>query len=132
MPAASAPRPRRRFSMPHLKLGILLWSQATEWPPLLDAAKRIDRLGYDHLWTWDHLYAIWGEPDQPIFEGWTTLAAWAAVTERVRLGLMVGANTFRNPGLVAKTATTLDHISGGRAICGIGGAWFEYEHAAHG
>ena len=118
--------------MPDLKLGVLLWSQATEWPPLLEAAKRIDQLGYDHLWTWDHLYAIWGEPAQPIFEGWTTLAAWAAVTERVRLGLMVGANTFRNPGLFAKTATTLDHISGGRAILGIGGAWFELEHTAHG
>ena len=53
-------------------------------------------------------------------------------TERVKLGLMVGANTFRNPGLVVKSITTLDHISGGRAILGIGGAWFEYEHTAHG
>jgi alkanesulfonate monooxygenase SsuD/methylene tetrahydromethanopterin reductase-like flavin-dependent oxidoreductase (luciferase family) len=115
-----------------LKLGILLWSQAASWPAMLDAAKRIDRLGYDHLWTWDHLYAIFGDPYQPIFEGWTSLAAWAMATERIRLGLLVGANTFRNPGLVAKTATTLDHISGGRAILGIGGAWMEPEHRAHG
>ena len=115
-----------------LKLGILLWSQSAGWPDMLDAAKRVDRLGYDHLWTWDHLYAIFGDPYQSIFEGWTSLAAWAMVTERTRLGLLVGANTFRNPGLVAKTATTLDHISGGRAILGIGGAWMEPEHRAHG
>jgi len=115
-----------------LKTGILLWSQAAEWPEMLDAAKRVDRLGYDHLWTWDHLYAIFGDPYQPIMEGWTTLAAWAMATERIRLGLLVGANTFRNPGLVAKTAGTLDHISEGRAILGIGGAWMEPEHTAHG
>jgi len=60
------------------------------------------------------------------------LAAWAMATERARLGLLVGANTFRNPGLVAKTVTTLDHISGGRAILGLGGAWMEPEHTAHG
>jgi alkanesulfonate monooxygenase SsuD/methylene tetrahydromethanopterin reductase-like flavin-dependent oxidoreductase (luciferase family) len=115
-----------------LKLGILLWSQAATWPEMLDAAKRVDRLGYAHLWTWDHLYAIFGDPYQPIFEGWSTLAAWAMATEQTRLGLLVGANTFRNPGLVAKTATTLDHISGGRAILGIGGAWMAPEHSAHG
>jgi len=118
--------------MPDLKLGILLWSQATDWPQFLESAKRVDELGYDHLWTWDHLHPIFGATDQPIYEGWTTLAAWAMATKRVRLGLMVGANTFRNPGLFAKCATTLDHISGGRAICGVGGAWFEYEHVAHG
>lgn len=118
--------------MIELKTGILLWSQGATWPEMLDAAKRVDRLGYDHLWTWDHLYAIFGDPYQPIFEGWTTLAAWAAATDQVRLGLLVGANTFRNPGLTAKTAATLDHISGGRAILGIGGAWFDLEHEAHG
>ena len=89
--------------MSDLKLGILLWSQAASWPEMLDAAKRVDRLGYDHLWTWDHLYAIFGDPYQPIFEGWSLLNAWARETERTRLGLLVGANTFRNPGLVAKT-----------------------------
>ena len=118
--------------MTDLKTGILLWSQAATWPEMLDAARRVDRLGYDHLWTWDHLYAIFGDPYQPIVEGWTSLAAWAMVTEQTRLGLLVGANTFRNPGLVAKTAETLDHISEGRAILGIGGAWMEAEHTAHG
>jgi alkanesulfonate monooxygenase SsuD/methylene tetrahydromethanopterin reductase-like flavin-dependent oxidoreductase (luciferase family) len=114
------------------KLGVLLWSQATGWPELEAAARRVDELGYEHLWAWDHLYAIFGDPYQPIFEGWATLAAWAKVTRRARLGLLVGANTFRNPGLVAKLATTLDHISGARAILGIGGAWFEQEHTATG
>jgi len=118
--------------MPNLKLGILLWSQASDWPPMLDAAKRVDRLGYDHLWTWDHLYAIYGDPYQPIFEGYALLSAWAMATERAKLGLLVGANTFRNPGIVAKSVATLDHISGGRAIMGLGGAWFELEHTAHG
>jgi alkanesulfonate monooxygenase SsuD/methylene tetrahydromethanopterin reductase-like flavin-dependent oxidoreductase (luciferase family) len=114
------------------RLGVLLWSQATSWDAFEASAKRIDELGYEHLWTWDHLYAIFGDPYQPIFEGYTTLAAWAKVTTRARLGLLVGANTFRNPGLVAKTMTTIDHISGGRAIAGLGGAWFELEHTEHG
>jgi alkanesulfonate monooxygenase SsuD/methylene tetrahydromethanopterin reductase-like flavin-dependent oxidoreductase (luciferase family) len=114
------------------RLGVLLWSQATDWPAFEEAAVKIDRLGYEHLWTWDHLYAIFGDPYQPIFEGHVTLAAWAKVTQRTRLGLLVGANTFRNPGLTAKLATTLDHISGGRAILGIGGAWFEQEHTEYG
>ena len=55
--------------MTDLKTGILLWSQAATWPEMLDAAKRVDHLGYDHLWTWDHLYAIFGDPYQPIVEG---------------------------------------------------------------
>jgi alkanesulfonate monooxygenase SsuD/methylene tetrahydromethanopterin reductase-like flavin-dependent oxidoreductase (luciferase family) len=99
---------------------------------MTDAAIRVDRLGYDHLWTWDHLYAIFGDPYQDFFEGYTALAGWAPQTERTKLGLLVGANTFRNPGIVAKSITTIDHISGGRAICGIGGAWMELEHQAHG
>ena len=113
---------------PGLKLGILLWSQGTDWPTYRDAARRIDNLGYDYLWTWDHVYAIFGDPYQDIYEGWTALSALAASTERIKLGLMVGANTFRNPGLVAKMAVTVDHVSEGRAILGLGAAWFELEH----
>jgi alkanesulfonate monooxygenase SsuD/methylene tetrahydromethanopterin reductase-like flavin-dependent oxidoreductase (luciferase family) len=118
--------------MTDLKLGILLWNQATDWPAYEAAARRVDELGYEHLWAWDHLHAIFGEPQQPMFEGWLSLSAWAKVTSRVRLGLLVGAIPFRNPGLVVKMATTLDHLSGGRAILGLGGAWFDYEHTAHG
>jgi len=115
-----------------LKIGINLWSQRTSWADFLDAAMFADRLGYKSLWTWDHIHAIFGDPLQDIFEAYTTLGAWAQATKNIELGLMVGANTLRNPGLVAKSIATLDHISNGRAILGIGGAWFEYEHTAHG
>jgi alkanesulfonate monooxygenase SsuD/methylene tetrahydromethanopterin reductase-like flavin-dependent oxidoreductase (luciferase family) len=111
-----------------IKIGALCWNQYTEWPALLEAGVRADELGYDTLWTWDHLYPIVGDSTGPNYEGWLTLAAWAQATKRIRIGLMVGANTFRAPALTAKMATTLDHISNGRAILGIGGAWFEEEH----
>ena len=118
--------------MGDIRLGINLWSQAASWPDILAAAQAADRLGYDHLWTWDHLLPIFGDPDQPIVEGYTTLAALAGATERIRLGLFVGANTFRNPGLAVKSIVTIDHISAGRAMLGLGGAWFELEHRAFG
>ena len=118
--------------MAQVKLGIALWSQASSWQSFLGAALRAEKLGYDHVWTWDHLYPIFGDPRQSIFEGYTALAAVAQATERIRLGLFVGANTFRNPGLAVKCVTTIDHISGGRAVLGIGGAWFELEHRALG
>lgn len=118
--------------MSNLRLGINLWAQASDWPSFLAAGRAADRLGYDHLWTWDHLYAIFGEPTQAIFEGYTALAALAQATERIGVGLFVAANTFRNPGLTTKAIVTIDHISGGRAIMGIGGAWHEPEHRAFG
>jgi alkanesulfonate monooxygenase SsuD/methylene tetrahydromethanopterin reductase-like flavin-dependent oxidoreductase (luciferase family) len=118
--------------MSDIRLGALCWNQYTDWPSLLGAGIRAEALGYESLWTWDHLYPIVGSSDGPIHEGWLTLAAWAQATERIRIGLMVGANTFREPALTAKMATTLDHISGGRATLGIGGAWFEEEHIAYG
>ena len=118
--------------MADLRLGLNLWSQASDWPSFLGAALRADELGYDHIWTWDHVQAIFGDPDQPIWEGYTALAAIAQATTRARLGLFVGANTFRNPGLVAKAIATIDHISDGRAIMGLGGAWFGHEHQSFG
>lgn len=127
-----APRSDTLRDVTNSKLGVLLWNQATDWPAYEAAARRVDALGYDSLWSWDHLYAIFGDPYQPIFEGYTTLAAWAKVTTNVRLGLLVGANTFRNPGVVAKMLTTIDHASGGRAVAGLGGAWHEPEHQATG
>ncbi len=113
--------------MPQLKIGMNCWNQYTEWPALLEAGVRVDELGYESLWTWDHLYPIVGDPHGPYYEGWMTLAAWAVATKRVTLGLMVGANPYRLPTLVAKMATTLDHISNGRAVLGIGAAWNEQE-----
>ncbi|MCI0583038.1 MAG: LLM class flavin-dependent oxidoreductase [Chloroflexi bacterium] len=118
--------------MTEIKIGALCWNQYTDWPSLLEAGRRADRLGYDTLWTWDHLYPIQGSWQGPILEGYTVLTGWAMATEQVRIGLMVGANTFREPALTAKIATTLDHVSNGRAILGIGAAWFDREHAAYG
>lgn len=115
-----------------MKFGAQFWSQATDWPTLRDAALAAEDAGWDDVWTWDHLLAIFGPWEQPILEGWATLSALGALTRRVRIGLMVGANTFRNPGLTAKLATTLDHVSDGRAVLGIGGAWMEREHDAFG
>lgn len=118
--------------MSDVKLGAVLWSQATDWAGFSTAARRADELGYDSIWTWDHLYAIFGDPYQSILEGYTALAGLAMGTKNAELGLLVGANTFRNPGLVAKMMVNIDHISGGRAILGLGGAWFEPEHTAFG
>lgn len=118
--------------MTDVKMGAILWSQATDWDGFLTAAQRSDELGYDSIWTWDHLLAIFGEPDQPIVEGYTALAALGMATSDAELGLLVGANTFRNPGLVAKSVITIDHISRGRAVLGLGGAWFQPEHQAFG
>ena len=115
-----------------VRFGAQLWSQHTDWPEWRDAAVAADEAGWDSVWTWDHLLAIFGPWEQPIFEGWSILSAVGPLTKRVRLGLMVGANTFRKPGMTAKLATTLDHVSGGRAVLGIGGAWFDREHEAFG
>jgi F420-dependent oxidoreductase-like protein len=115
-----------------VRFGLQLWPQRTTWPEFRDATLAAEAAGWDSVWVWDHLLAIQGPWQQPIFEGWALLNAAAAITERVRLGLMVGANTFRNPGVTTKLATTLDHVSNGRAILGIGGAWFEREHEAFG
>ena len=115
-----------------LKLGINNWNQYSDWPSFLRAQQRADELGFDSIWTWDHLYPIVGNHEGPIFEAYTAMAAVATTTSQASIGLLVGANTFRNPALVAKMVTTLDHISGGRAILGIGAAWFETEHEAFG
>ena len=111
-----------------IKLGALPWPQYTDWAGFREAGIRAEELGYDSLWTWDHLYPIVGSHEGPMFEGYLTLAGWVAATSRIRMGLMVGANPFRNPALVGKMVTQLDHMSGGRMTCGIGAAWFETEH----
>jgi F420-dependent oxidoreductase-like protein len=118
--------------MAPVRFGLQLWPQQTTWPEYREASLAAEAAGWDSIWTWDHLLAIQGPWQQPIFEGWGLLHAVAAVTERVRIGLMVGANTFRNPGVTTKLAATLDHVSKGRAVLGIGGAWFEREHEAFG
>jgi alkanesulfonate monooxygenase SsuD/methylene tetrahydromethanopterin reductase-like flavin-dependent oxidoreductase (luciferase family) len=115
-----------------VRVGAAFWVQRTDWPSLRKAVIAAEDAGADDLWIDDHLLSDEGDRDDPKLEGWTTLAAVAAVTSRARLGLLVAANTIRNPGLTAKLATTLDSISEGRVILGIGGGWFEDEHRAFG
>jgi alkanesulfonate monooxygenase SsuD/methylene tetrahydromethanopterin reductase-like flavin-dependent oxidoreductase (luciferase family) len=111
-----------------LHVGVVLSPQHTPWEPLRDAAVVADRLGFDSIWTWDHLVPVRGDPAGPIFEAWQVLAGFAGVTARARLGTLVSPATFRHPAIVAKTAATLDHVSGGRVILGIGAGWHVTEH----
>jgi alkanesulfonate monooxygenase SsuD/methylene tetrahydromethanopterin reductase-like flavin-dependent oxidoreductase (luciferase family) len=115
-----------------IKLGVLAWPQYTDWPALMRVGQRVDELGYDALWTWDHPYPIRGDERGPSFEGYLTLAGWAGLTERVTLGHMVTANPLRNPAMVAKALTTLDHMSNGRIVLGIGAGWNVAEFEAFG
>jgi alkanesulfonate monooxygenase SsuD/methylene tetrahydromethanopterin reductase-like flavin-dependent oxidoreductase (luciferase family) len=115
-----------------IKVGVQPLTYGLSWSDSLRAAQAVDQLGFDYLWGHDHLYSTGGDPFQPFFEGWTTLAAWAGLTSQVRLGLLVGANPFRNPGIVAKMTATIDHVSSGRAILGLGAGNREFETAAHG
>jgi len=96
----------------------------------VEAAQAAERSGFDSVWVMDHLFQLppLGGPDFPMLESYTVLGAIGARTERVKLGALVGGVTYRNPSLVAKCATTLDVVSNGRAICGLGAAWFEVEH----
>ena len=118
-----------------MRVGVSLRPQYADWDSMRETALLVDELGFDWLLTSDHLIASANhepDPDGPIFEAWQLAAAWAAITRRVRIGVMVSSVTLRHPALLAKMAITLDHISGGRAICGIGAGWFEDENEIYG
>ena len=115
-----------------LRFGAAFWVQRTTWPEVREWGLAAEAAGFDSLWVDDHLLNDEGDPDAPKLEGWATLAALAAITTRPRLGHLVVANTLREPGVVAKLAVTLDGISAGRAILGLGAGWFAREHEAFG
>jgi alkanesulfonate monooxygenase SsuD/methylene tetrahydromethanopterin reductase-like flavin-dependent oxidoreductase (luciferase family) len=127
------PEPGRTSSARHpVRIGAAFWVQRTDWPSLRDAVLAAEAADADDLWIDDHLLNDEGDRNAAKLEGWSTLGAVAAVTNRARIGMLVAANTLRNPGLTAKIATTVDHISGGRLVLGLGGGWFEDEHRAFG
>jgi F420-dependent oxidoreductase-like protein len=115
-----------------IRFGIQTGQQMVEWSQLLDLWKKADAWGYDSLWAFDHFYPIFVDPEGPCLEGLTTLAALAQATKRARVGTLVLGNTYRHPSLTAKSAATLDHVSGGRFNLGIGAGWFELEHTTLG
>jgi alkanesulfonate monooxygenase SsuD/methylene tetrahydromethanopterin reductase-like flavin-dependent oxidoreductase (luciferase family) len=114
------------------RFGAAFWINRTGWDELRDAALAAEFAGWDSLWLDDHLLCDEGDDLDAKLEGWTALAALAAVTSRPRLGHLVTAVTFRNLGVIAKMATTLDHVSGGRFVLGLGAGWHPREHAAFG
>ena len=117
--------------MPRVEFGVMLRQQKIEFGEIRKTAELCDELGYHSVWFYDHILGM-GELDLDIFESWTLMSALSTVTSNVRLGTMVLCNSFRPPALLAKMASTLDVISGGRLEFAMGAGWFEPEYRAYG
>ena len=115
-----------------LHVGIVTGQHQLSWSQLITQWKLIEELGFDSAWLFDHFTALYGDPDGPCLEASTLLAALARETSRIKIGVLVYGNTHRHPAILAKEMTTLDHVSDGRLIFGIGTGWNEREHDAYG